>query len=166
MTRYNYPIRTLIAALFVCMSCQSNSIVDQADYNRKLVLRWQDAWNTGQTDKLSEFVAPDFVCHYLTDSEWHGIEGAKTEITNWRKLFPDWHEEVVDFIVEKDKVVIRYNSTGTHSGTYEGIDSTGTKVMISEISIFRIEDGKLAEQWCFPDDLGLKNQLIKSLKSI
>ena len=164
MMKSNYPILTLIAVLFLCMSCQSNSGVDNADYNQKLVLKWQDAWNTGQTEKLSEFVAPDFICHYLTDVEWRGIEGAKTEITNWRKLFPDWHEEVVDFIIEKDKVVIRYNSTGTHSGTYEGIDSTGTKVMISEISIFRIEDGKLAEQWCFPDDLGLKNQILKSLK--
>jgi steroid delta-isomerase-like uncharacterized protein len=147
------------------MSCQSNTGVDNSDYNRKLVLRWQEAWNTGQTEKLSEFVAPDFICHYLTDVEWRGIEGAKTEIANWRKLFPDWHEEVVDYIIEKDKVVIRYNSTGTHSGTYEGIDSTGTKIMIAEVSIFRIKDGKLVEQWCFPDDLGLKNQLIKSLKS-
>lgn len=165
MTKSNYPILALIAVLFHCMSCQSNSGADNADYNRKLVLKWQDAWNTGQTENLSEFVAPDFICHYVTDAEWSGVEGAKTEITNWRKLFPDWHEEVVDFIIEKDKVVIRYNSTGTHSGTYEGIDSTGTKVMISEVSIFRIKDGKLAEQWCFPDDLGLKNQLIKSQKS-
>jgi steroid delta-isomerase-like uncharacterized protein len=165
MTKSDNPILTLIAVLFLCMGCQPNSGVDNADYNRKLVLKWQNAWNTGQTENLSEFVAPDFICHYLTDVEWRGIEGAKTEITNWRKLFPDWHEEVVDFIIEKDKVVIRYNSTGTHSGTYEGIDSTGTKVMISEVSIFRIKDGKLAEQWCFPDDLGLKNQLIKSLKS-
>lgn len=165
MTKSDNRILTLIAVLFLCMGCQPNSGVDNADYNRKLVLKWQNAWNTGQTENLSEFVAPDFICHYLTDVEWRGIEGAKTEITNWRKLFPDWHEEVVDFIIEKDKVVIRYNSTGTHSGTYEGIDSTGTKVMISEVSIFRIKDGKLAEQWCFPDDLGLKNQLIKSLKS-
>lgn len=154
---------TLIAVLFLCMSCQSNSGVDNADYNRKLVLRWQEAWNTGQTETLSEFVAPDFICHYLTDVEWRGVDGANTEIKNWRKLFPDWHEEVVDFIVEKDKVVIRYNSTGTHSGTYEGIDSTGIKVRISEVSIFRIKDGKLAEQWCFPDDAGLKNQLVKGL---
>ena len=57
------------------MSCQTNSGTDNADYNRKLVLKWQDAWNTGQTEKLSEFVAPDFICHYLTDVEWRGIEG-------------------------------------------------------------------------------------------
>ena len=160
----NNSILTLIAALFFCLSCQSNSGVDNADYNRKLILQYHEIWNTGQTEKLNEIVAPDFVCHYLTDAEWKGIEGAKTEIINWRKLFPDWHEEVVDIINEKDKVVTRYNSTGTHSGTYEGIDSTGTKVMIAETSIYRIKDGKLAEQWCFPDDLGLKNQILKSLK--
>ena len=165
MKTFNYSTITLIAALFLCLSCQSNSGVSDAEYNRKLLLQWQEIWNTGQTEKLSDVIAADFVCHYLTDVEWRGIEGAKTEIVNWRKLFPDWHEEVVDFVIEKDKVVIRYNSTGTHSGTYEGMDSTGTKVMIAEVSIFRIKDGKLVEQWCFPDDLGLKNQIIKSLKS-
>lgn len=158
----NYSALPLIAVVLLCLSCQPNSAVDSADYNRKLVLQWQEIWNTGQTDKLSEVITSDFVCHYLTDGEWRGVEGAKTEITNWRKLFPDWHEEVLDFIIEKDKVVIRYNSTGTHSGPYEGIDSTGTKIMISEVSIFRIKDGKLAEQWCFPDDMGLKNQLLKA----
>jgi predicted ester cyclase len=163
MKTLNYSILTLIAALFLCLSCQSNSGVDNADYNRKLILQYHEIWNTGQTEKLNEIMAPDFVCHYLTDVEWKGIAGAETEILNWRKLFPDWHEEVVDVIIEKDKVVTRYNSTGTHSGTYEGIDSTGTKVMIAETSIYRIKDGKLAEQWCFPDDLGLKNQLLKSL---
>lgn len=163
MKTHKYSILTLIAVLFLCLGCQSNSGVENADYNRKLILQYHEIWNTGQIEKLNEYVAPDFVCHYLTDVEWKGIEGAKTEIVNWRKLFPDWHEEIVDIIMEKDKVVTRYNSTGTHSGTYEGIDSTGTKVMIAETSIYRIKDGKLAEQWCFPDDLGLKNQILKSL---
>lgn len=145
------------------MSCQTNSGEENADYNRELILQYHEVWNTGQTDKLNDILASDFICHYLTHQEWKGIGGAKTEITNWRKLFPDWHEEIIDVIIEKDKVVTRYNSTGTHSGTYEGIDSTGTEIRIAETSIYRIKDGKLAEQWCFPDDLGLKNQLLKSL---
>ena len=96
----------------------------------------------------------------FTDIEWKGIATAKTKIVNWKKLFPDWQEEVVDIIIEKDKVVTRYNSTGTHSGTYEGIDSTGTKVMIAEISIYRIHNGKIAEQCCFPDDPSIKTQIL------
>jgi predicted ester cyclase len=159
----NYSILTLFAALFLCLSCQSNGAVDNANSNRKLILQYHEIWSNGQTERLNEIMAPDFICHYLTDVEWKGIEGAKTEINNWRKLFPDWHEEVVDVIIEKDKVVTRYNSTGTHSGTYEGIDSTGAKIMIAETSIYRIKEGKIAEQWCFPDDLGLKNQLLKAV---
>lgn len=33
------------------------------------------------------------------------------------------------------------------------------KVTIYETSIYRIENGKIAEQWGFPDALSLKNQL-------
>jgi predicted ester cyclase len=66
----------------------------------------------------------------------------------------------VDIIIEKDKVVTRYKASATHTKTYEGIDSTGTKVMIAEISIYRIKDGKLAEQWCLMDDSALKTQIL------
>lgn len=163
-TRYD-SILISICVLSACLSCQSNNGGGDTEYNRKLIIQYHGIWNTGQTEKLSEIMTPDFVCHYLTDVEWKGIEGAKTEIVNWRKLFPDWHEEVVDIIAERDMVVTRYNSTGTHSGPYEGIDSTGTKVRIAETSIYRIAHGKLAEQWCFPDDLGLKNQILKSIET-
>lgn len=159
---FRYSNLTVLVTILLFAGCQTNTESNDAERKRKLVLQWQEAWNTGQTDSLSKIITPDYTCHYLTDVEWKGIEGAKAEIANWRKLFPDWHEEVVDFVIGKDKVVIRYNSTGTHSGTYEGIDSTGLKIRIAEVSIFRIQDGKLAEQWCFPDDLGLKNQLLKA----
>ena len=32
--------------------------------------------------------------------------------------------------------------------------------MIAEISIYRIKDGKLAEQWCLMDDSALKTQIL------
>jgi predicted ester cyclase len=62
-------------------------------------------------------------------------------------------------IAEKDKVVTRYRSTGTHQGRSNGIDSTGNRVSIFETSIYRIADGKIAEQWCFADKISLLQQL-------
>lgn len=62
-------------------------------------------------------------------------------------------------ISEGDKVVTRYKSTGTQRGTFNGLDSTGKKVIIYETSIYRIANGKIAEQWDFPDALSLNNQL-------
>jgi predicted ester cyclase len=96
----------------------------------------------------------------LTSEKWVGIENYKKEISEWRTIFPDWHEEIVDIIQEKDKVVTRYKATATHTRTYEGIDSTGAKIEIYEVSIYRINNGKITEQWCFPDDLSIKTQIL------
>ncbi len=104
-------------------------------------------------------MSPGFVCHFINGIEWKGIEGAKNEIVSHRKSFPDWNEEIVDMIAEGDKVVTRYKSTGTQKGKFNGLDSTGIKVTIFEASIYRIANGKLVEQWGFPDALSLNNQL-------
>ncbi len=130
MKTKNNLMLILLATLPLFMSCLSNNGATQLEGNRKIVLQYHNIWSNGESEKLNEIMTREFVCHYLTSGEWKGIEKAKTEITNWRKLFPDWHEEVVDIIAENDKVVTRYNSTGKHSGTYEGIDSTGIKVEI------------------------------------
>ena len=158
----NNLILTLLASSSILLSCQSNNGVSQIEDNKKLILEYHDLWNKGDTEKLNKLITPDFVCHFLSSGEWKGIEGTKTVISNWREIFPDWNEEVVDIIAENDKVVTRYKATGTHSGTFEGIDSTGIKIEIYEIAISRVNEGKIAEQWCFPDDISLKNQLLKS----
>ena len=62
-------------------------------------------------------------------------------------------------IVEDNKVVTRYLSTGTLLGSYAGIKETGKKVEFDEISIYRIEAGKVIEQWCLSDDLSTLRQL-------
>jgi predicted ester cyclase len=157
----NKEFLTILTSLLLFCSCQStdqNSILEK---NKKVVLEYHKVWNEGKIDNLNDILTPDFVCHYLTDGEWKGIEGAKTEIDNWRTIFPDWHEEIVDIVQEKDKVVTRYKASATHTRTYEGIDSTGAKIEIYEVSIYRMSNGKIAEQWCFPDDPSIKTQILK-----
>ena len=156
----NNPFLTVLTTLFLFCSCQStdkNSILEK---NKEVVLEYHKVWNEGKMDNLDDILTEDFVMHYLTDVEWKGIETAKTEIANWRALFPDWHEEIVDIIQEKDKVVTRYKATATHTQTYEGIDATGAQIEIYEVSIYRISNGKIAEQWCFPDDPSIKTQIL------
>lgn len=76
-----------------------------------------------------------------------------------RISFPDWNEKVDDVIAEGDRVVVRFTSTGTHLGEFEGIAPTGKKVRIQEVAIFRLADGKIVEQWGVPDLHGLLQQL-------
>ena len=152
----------LVSFLTLCIlfnSCSSKKQEINLDANRDLVKNYHRVWSDGQVTELDKILAPDFVCHFINGIEWKGIEGANNSITSHRKSFPDWKEEIVDMVSEGDKVVTRYKSTGTQQGTFNGLDSTGKKVTIYETSIYRIANGKIAEQWGFPDALSLNNQL-------
>jgi predicted ester cyclase len=109
-----------------------------------------------------ELYSPDFVCHFIAGPEWRGLEGIKGEVRRHRTSFPDWNEHVDDIIAEGDKVVIRFTSTGTQLGEFEGIAPTGRKVRIQEVAIFRLAGGKIVEQWGLPDIHGLMEQLSAS----
>jgi predicted ester cyclase len=154
----------ILVAILVTNGCSSNKQETNLEANREVVKNYHLIWSDGKVSELDKILAPEFVCHFIDGIEWKGIEGAKYSISSHRKSFPDWKEEIVDMVSEGDKVVTRYKSTGSHQATFEGIDSTGIKVTIYETSIYRIEDGKIAEQWGFPDALSLKNQLSVSEK--
>jgi predicted ester cyclase len=57
------------------------------------------------------------------------------------------------------QVVTRWTSRGTHQGEFEGIAPTGKQVTVAEVAIFRITEGKIAEQWGFPDVMALLRQV-------
>ena len=149
----------LLTASILFYSCSSNTQQTNLEANRDVVKKYHEVWSNGQVNELDKILAPDFVCHFIDGIEWKGIEGANSSITSHRKSFPDWNEEIVDMISEDDKVVTRFKSTGTQLGAFNGLDPTGKKVTIYETAIFRIANGKIAEQWGFPDELSLRNQL-------
>ena len=149
----------LLTASILFYSCSSNTQQTNLDANRDVVKKYHEVWSNGQVNELDKILAPDFVCHFIDGIEWKGIEGANSSITSHRKSFPDWNEEIVDMISEGNKVVTRFKSTGTQLGAFNGLDSTGKKVTIYETAIYRIANGKIAEQWGFPDALSLNNQL-------
>jgi predicted ester cyclase len=156
----NKAFLTILTTLFLFCTCQStdkNSILEK---NKEVVLEYHKVWSGDEIDNLDDILTSDFVCHYLTSEKWTGIKESKKNISDWRTIFPDWHEEIVDIIQENDKVVMRYKATATHTKTYEGIDSTGAQIEINEVSIYRISNGKIAEQWAFPDDASIKTQIL------
>lgn len=148
-----------IVLINVLCGCNTNNQKTDVEANREIVRQYHQVWSDGKVANLEKFMSPDFVCHFIDGLEWKGIEGAKNSISSHKISFPDWHEEIVDIIAEGDKVVTRYKSTGTHKGIFNGLDSTGNKVTIFETSIYRIANGRLVEQWGFPDALSLDRQL-------
>ena len=155
--------RTILLAvtlfMFFVSGCDMKG-VSVLENNKALVRRQhEEVWNKGNLEVVDEIYTSDFICHFLAGPEWRGLKGVKRKVKRQRAAFPDWNEEIEDIIAEGDKVVTRFTSRGTHKGKFMGIPRTGKKVKISEVAVFRIADGKIVEQWGYPDLQGLRRQL-------
>ena len=133
------------------------------DETRALIERLHEIWNSGDLDAIHEVYAADFVAHM--PKGWGAAEarnshdGIRRAIERLRLGFPDWHEHIEDIVIEGDKAAVRYYSTGTHLGPFGTRPASGHRLRVDELSIFRIADGRVAEQWCLNDDLAFDKQL-------
>jgi steroid delta-isomerase-like uncharacterized protein len=132
-----------------------------ANQAKKLSRRlFDEVWNTGDLDTVDELMAPDYVAHTAGFGETIEGSGAfKDFVARMREAFPDWRSTVEHQIAEGDYVAIRWISRGTHDGPFMGMEPTGRRVEMTGTTIFRLQDGKLAEGWAHPDLLGLLQQI-------
>jgi steroid delta-isomerase-like uncharacterized protein len=129
--------------------------------NKELALKVnEEVWNRGNFECLEEMFATDFVQHFLPfGTKIIGLEEFRKSASAHRAAFPDWAEAINVVIAEGDYVALQFTSTGTNTGSFMGNPATGKKIRINEISIFRIVEGKIVEQWLLPDILSLNQQL-------
>ena len=130
--------------------------------NKRLIMKLHHLWNTKDISLISGVYSDKVVIHWLKSNKKVtsiGHTGVLQAIQDTLQAFPDWHEKIVDIVAEGDRVVTRYISSGTHKGIYQDIAPTNRKFIVDEISIFRVENNEVAEQWCLVDDLSLLNQI-------
>jgi steroid delta-isomerase-like uncharacterized protein len=127
-----------------------------SEENKALV---RGSWEMDSPDDLDEFYPPDVVWH-MPEQDLRGIEEAKQFVSSFMEAFPDISFNVEDLIAEGDKVVSRYTGRGTHQGETEDFGPpTGKQLEVEGITIHRIEDGKIAEEWNQYDNLSILQQL-------
>jgi steroid delta-isomerase-like uncharacterized protein len=132
------------------------------DANRALIQRYFALWNDpdlSKLDELADIATPDIVDHAAGPDEQSGLAGLRDTFVRWRSAFPDFVATIDDQIAEGDKVVTRWTLRGTHLGDYLGIAPTGRPVSMPAVSIDRIANGRITDEWYFADHLALLRQL-------
>lgn len=136
--------------------------IDRDDPRSRMIrlveVQHAELWSNGNTDLIADLYTVDFVGHF-PGTVVRGHDGIRQSVEVHRAAFPDWTEEVDDVISQDDRVVTRFTSRGTNLGEFLGTPPTGRQVEISEVSIFRMVNGKIAEQWVYPDMRSMQEQL-------
>lgn len=131
-----------------------------SEENKALFRRFIDeALVAGDTDKLDEFIAPEFVEHEEMPGSPGGREAPKWFVETMHSAFSDFAFEIQDMIAEGDRVAIRAKLRGTHTGEFMGIPATNKPFEIDLMDIVEIKGGKMTAHWGVTDAMAMMQQL-------
>lgn len=131
--------------------------------SRALVGRWfQDVLRGHDLAALAEIASPYVLVHPTAmpcEAGHYAKPGAEQWLGEQWSAFPDL-TVVDDFSVASgDIVAARWRARGTSQGDFLGVAPTGRSVDYTGLSMYRIEDGRIAEIWEARNTLGILHQL-------
>ena len=129
-----------------------------SEANKAVVRSAFDVFGTGDLDQVLETYAPDVIYH-SPEGDLHGRDAVRGYLGIYFTAFSNIGVTVEDLIAEGDKVVARVTGTGTHTGDLQGMPPTGKQMSVSGMTIMRVANGKIAEEWELFDLMGMMQQL-------
>jgi predicted ester cyclase len=125
--------------------------------------RYYAFWNTGDIAYANDALAPDFVDRNLPPGRPQGPGDPVFASKNFRAAVPDLHVEVEEMLIIADRVIGRLRFTGHFTGTFGNGAAArlgdGRAIDFIATDIYRIANGRIAENWHLEDNLTLLQQL-------
>jgi steroid delta-isomerase-like uncharacterized protein len=115
-----------------------------------------DAQDPGRGD---DYFAENFFNHDPAPGEEPGIKGVEAFIGSIFAAFSGFRTNVNEQMADGDFVVGRWTQTFKQTGSYLGFPVTGIQVLIGGITITRVRNNRIIEEWEARDAAGLLQQM-------
>ena len=162
--RYALVIGTIVlASLFRLESTAHAQTADPTAANKAVAMRvFDEIFNQKRLTAAAEIYAPDFVNHGLhrDASLAEDQAAARAEVT----AFPDLHITVDRLIAEGDFVTVIWTFRGTHTAFGYGLPPTGAKVELRGITVWRVINGRIQDEWTSFNMMSAYLQVLRHLK--
>src|SRR5512132_3785713 len=128
------------------------------EQNKAIARRaFEEILSKGRFELAEQLYAKDFVNHGIHRNA--SLEEDQAALKGWHQAFPDVSIVPEKLIAEDDLVTIFWIASGTNTGTGNGLPATGKMAELAGITIWRIVDGKIKEEWSAFDQLSMMQQL-------
>lgn len=109
--------------------------------NKAILRRLVEAFNRKDLSVIDELFSSDFVLHDANHPDWpRGIEGACKMFSQLFALAPEIQATIEELIAEADKVAVRWTFQSKRKDEVSPVTAIA-------IGIYRIKNGKIAEDW-------------------
>jgi steroid delta-isomerase-like uncharacterized protein len=122
------------------------------DANLELVRSGFERFNADDIDAYLDRIAPDLVMHLAELPEpLRGRDAWREGVALIKSAFPDLRADIEDILADGDRVAVRLTFHGTHQGEYLGFPPTGRPITYVSHEFYRIDNGRIAEEWICSD---------------
>lgn len=130
------------------------------EQNKSVVRKFfEEIMNKGNLNLIDELVASNWVNIDSALPPLEGQEGARKLVMIFRSAFPNMHAEIPDLIADGDRVAAVFSGSATQNGEFMGFPPSGKSVKLNGIGVFRLTDGRLAENRVNVDMLSVLQQI-------
>lgn len=134
------------------MSAAPNALERNKETIRRI---YEQGFNRGDASVFDGLYTADFRHHNKTIHDVaSAAEGEKQSMRRFREAIPDVRFTIEDLIAERDRVACRLSVRGTPVLPFPPIEPTGEAVTFHGVAIFRLEDGRVAEEWFYREPEG------------
>lgn len=121
---------------------------EQRERNRAVIARYIDEFKNQQRFIVfPQLFEASFRHHFDFEKRPNTMATFVSVGQNFLTAFPDVHVDVQQLITDGDYVVERNQVTATHQGMFAGVSATGKPVQWAETHIYRLQNGKIVENW-------------------
>ncbi|MEX3744346.1 ester cyclase [Lysinibacillus xylanilyticus] len=114
-------------------------------------------------DYATELMADQVLAHQVISEEELTVlrtpQDYADHVKEMVEAYGDFSLEIQEFMVQENKVYVRWKQVGTHVGVVDGYQPTSLPVIEIASAVYRIEDEKIAEYWIQIDRAGIEKQL-------
>ncbi|MFJ7982594.1 ester cyclase [Lysinibacillus xylanilyticus] len=114
-------------------------------------------------DYATELMADRVLAHQVISEEESTVLRTPTDYADHVKemveAYGDFSLEIQEFMVQGNKVYVRWKQVGKHVGEVDGFQPTSLPVIEIASAVYRIEEEKIVEYWIQIDRAGIEKQL-------
>lgn len=162
MTRLSiFAAAAILAGIATCDARADDAFACTAESRQRneatVRIVFEEILGKGRIAENEHIYHPDFVARGMTRDATRAEDRAASE--GWRSMAPDLQMKVLHLVSDCDYVAAHFEGSGTNTGEGNGFPATGRTIRVRGMTIFRLADGRIIEEWSSFDQYALLKQL-------
>jgi steroid delta-isomerase-like uncharacterized protein len=127
--------------------------------NIDIVTRFEHGFRAADVATIDALADPGLTDHNPAPGHPPTLAGFREKVAEFKALFPDLKEDLLDIVASGDTVATRWVVAGTLQQDFMGIPAAGQAIQVEGMNFYRLRDGHVTDVWTQFDATTLMQQL-------